>query len=253
MKERIMKYTVIAPHLDDGALSCGELIVKLIKEGHDVSVAVIFSGMPPADELSDAAKQYHSTCSLGDDAGYIRQKEEIDACSIMGCRSIHLGYLEALYRKDSSGRYIYPNHSDITRIAGSDNEIISELSRKLPVFLEDCDKIIVPLALGDHADHLVVRKVVTGIDSLKRRLLFYEDIPYIFFDNGNIPEDKIHGMKPILFDIDRRHLSKKLDALMCYRSQLHTMWKTEDEMRQQLEDHLRLEDGGLSLRLWSLQ
>lgn len=247
-----MKYIIIAPHLDDGTLSCGELIVKLINEGHDVSVAVIFSGMPPAGELSDAAKQYHSICFLGDDAGYVRQKEEIDACSIMGCRSVHLGYWEALYRKDTSGRYIYPNRSDITRLAGSDNEIISELSRKLTFFLEGYDKIIVPLALGDHADHLVVRKSVTGIESLAGKLLFYEDIPYIFFDNGIIPEDKIQGMKPVLFDIDRDHFQQKMDALMCYRSQLHTMWENEAEMRQQIEDHLLSDDGKLSLRLWSL-
>lgn len=247
-----MKYIIIAPHLDDGTFSCGELIAKLINDGHDVSVAVIFSGMAPADELSDAAKQYHTTCFLGDDAGYVRQKEEIDACSVMRCTSIHLGYLEALYRKDTSGRNIYPNHSDITRLAGSDNEIISELSRKLPVFLEGYDKVIVPLALGDHVDHLVVRKAVTGIENITGRLLFYEDIPYIFFVNGIVPEDKIQGMKPVLFDIDRDHFRQKMNALMCYRSQIHVFWKTEAEMRQQMEDHLRSEDGKLSLRLWKL-
>lgn len=247
-----MKYIIIAPHLDDGTLSCGELIVKLISEGHDVSVAVIFSGMPPANELSDAAKKYHSACFLGDNAGYVRQKEEINACSIMRCRSIHLGYLEALYRKDTNGKHIYPNHSDIMHLAEADNETIRELSRKLAVILEGYDKIIVPLALGDHVDHLVVRKAVTGIENLAGKLLFFEDIPYIFFNNGIIAEDKIQGMKPVLFDIDRSHFLKKMDALMCYGSQLHTMWKTEAEMRQQIEDHLRSEDGKFSVRLWTL-
>lgn len=101
-------------------------------------------------------------------------------------------------------------------------------------------------------DHLVVRKSVTGIENLAGKLLFYEDTPYIFFDNGIIPEDKIQGMKPVLFDIDRDHFRQKMDALMCYRSQLHTMWENEAEMRQQIEDHLLSDDGKLSLRLWSL-
>ena len=56
------KILIISPHLDDAVLSCGDLINKYVKEGHQVDVLTIFSGSVDENSLSDAAKQFHNNC-----------------------------------------------------------------------------------------------------------------------------------------------------------------------------------------------
>lgn len=43
------KYAIISPHLDDGILSCGDYISKMIEEGNEVTNITVFTGFPRSD------------------------------------------------------------------------------------------------------------------------------------------------------------------------------------------------------------
>ena len=49
-----MRTLVVAPHADDETLGCGGTIVRLVREGHEVTVAVMTGAMP--------ADQIHADC-----------------------------------------------------------------------------------------------------------------------------------------------------------------------------------------------
>jgi LmbE family N-acetylglucosaminyl deacetylase len=47
---------VVAPHPDDEILGCGGTIARLATEGHEVHVAIVTQGQPPAFKAEDVAK-----------------------------------------------------------------------------------------------------------------------------------------------------------------------------------------------------
>lgn len=58
-----MKYLFLSPHPDDIELTCGATISRLVREGHDVTVAV-FSDCDVPESISDASKA-HDILNVG--------------------------------------------------------------------------------------------------------------------------------------------------------------------------------------------
>lgn len=234
-----MRYIFLAPHLDDGVLSCGEIIAKLVLENHEVTLATFFTGTPQKTFLSPAAKQYHSNCFLGDDSMTFRKGEDINACSILGCIPKHLDLLECLYRRNVSGEYLYPSLDNIYHVEPTDTIIKDQIEALLLGMLNDYDVAFAPLGLGDHSDHLIISSAMRSISKkISCRVLFYEEVPYICYEDEIIPKEKVRGMKRIPIVVSNNHWEKKLNAVLCYRSQLHIMWKNADIMVSQLYRHL---------------
>lgn len=250
----MQKYAIISPHLDDGVLSCGDYIKKLIDEGNVVTIISVFTGYPLSNQLSRAAKQYHANCFLSDDSMEYRKKEDIQACNILGCQYIHLNYYECLYRKDKYGNNIYPDLNDIYHL-DDDSEILyfKQLIDEFSRLLDEFDCVLAPLGLGNHADHLLINKVIKTIDKTKKcQILYYEEIPYICYMSSNkkiiIPE-----MKPIVVKLSETHWEFKVRAILCYRSQLHIMWKDEYERLKQLKGATSMYGFNNAIRFWEME
>lgn len=249
------KYAVISPHLDDGILSCGDYIKKLIDEGNKVTIITVFTGTPSASKLSDAAKQYHSNCFLSDNSMEYRKKEDVEACNFLGCEYIHLNYYECLYRIDDKGRNIYPNLNDIYHLdEKSENRYIMQLTRELSNLVDNFDCILAPLGLGNHADHLLLNKVIKNINKQKKcHVLFYEEIPYICYMFTNNEKNIVSGMKPLIIELSKTQWEFKVKAILFYRSQLHIMWKNEYERLEHLNKATSMYGFKNAIRFWLLE
>lgn len=246
------KFAIISPHLDDGILSCGEFIKKVVEEGHDVTVITVFTGYPAASELSNAAKTYHSNCFLSDDSMEFRKIEDENACKFLGCKFIHLPYLECLYRKNHLGKFIYSDLSNIYYLDNQDQDIFDLLSIHLQNIVEKYDYILAPIGLGKHADHLLLNKVMRGIGkTCNKNILFYEEIPYLCYLQSKGTEVCIPDMKPYVVDILKHQWWAKVQAILYYRSQLHIMWKNENERIYQLQCASSIYGSAHKIRFWS--
>ena len=246
-----MRYTIIAPHLDDGVLSCGELIAKLVDEKHDVQIATIFTGTPDPKNLSSAARQYHNNCYLGDDAMRVRKEEDVAACHYLGCSAKHFNAYECLYRRNSEGAPIYPSLDNIYYLSTEDNHIVEDVYSLLKSYISEFDIAFAPLGLGRHADHLAVNTAMRLVEDRELcKVLYYEEVPYICYENEELHEEPIHDMRPVFISLTEQNWIQKKNAVSFYASQLHIMWKNEETRNAQLRFHVYKGRHNPMLRLW---
>lgn len=249
------KYAIISPHLDDGILSCGDYISKMIEEGNEVTNITVFTGFPRSKDLSEAAKTYHAACFLSDDSMKYRKLEDIQACNLLGCKYIHLNHYECLYRKNQYGKNIYPNLYDIYHLEEEyDRFYIDKLIFEMSIILKKYDYILAPLGLGNHADHLLLNKVMKTIANIKKfEVFFYEEIPYICSMHDLNKEINILGMKPLVIEVSEKQWKLKTKSILFYRSQLHIMWENENERIKQLSAVTSAYKFKHAIRLWQME
>lgn len=244
------KVLILSPHLDDAVLSCGDLISKYVKEGYLVDVLTIFSGSEDKENLSTAAKQFHSNCFLDHNAMLIRKEEDKKAHDFLGCNSLYLDKLECLYRRDNLG-YLYPDLNNIYHLEyNREKENIKCLSNELQDIAKNYDIVYAPLGLGKHADHLMVNEAMKLIDG-NYELYFYEEVAYVcYYYRSNKFSDWGKGMKNKLIEISDDEYDKKISAILLYRSQLRILWENRIQFESEMESFSKNYGNRRYMRVW---
>ena len=246
------KIVFLGPHFDDCVLSCGELIDKYVERGNDVWAVTFFTGCPGKQDLSDAAKQFHSNCFLDENSMEFRSNEDITALNWLKCKYKHLGYYECLYRKNDKGEFLYPSLKEIYHLTNEDNELIKEISKRIVSEVAGADIVFAPMGLGSHADHIILNKAaIMALKSLKKTIYFYEEVPYVcYYYKLSRKSNWGQDMTPCLITISEKNWQRKLDAIKIYRSQLHVLWKNEIQRLKQLEDLSYKYSNDRATRVW---
>jgi LmbE family N-acetylglucosaminyl deacetylase len=240
------RHLFLSPHLDDAVLSCGAFIYELTRGGAEVEILTIFAGVPNPSHLSDLAKWFHGVCGLGDDAIEIRRVEDKNAARCLGAVTTQLHLLECLYRRDETGRARYLREDDIFQSDSNKemdtlNEIVAALSKS--VDLANLSEIYLPLGIGRHIDHLLLRGAVESLlHTLNERnlakLTYYEDLPYACWNrdpNWQIALAK--NLHPNLRFMDEDTSRAKIEAISLYGSQVPMLWSSSEEMKDQLSTY----------------
>ncbi|MDB5537940.1 MAG: hypothetical protein JWQ65_2815, partial [Devosia sp.] len=148
---------VVSPHLDDGVLSVGGLIEKAAANGADVIVATAFTAdTPPGMAISPLAIELHALWNLGSNPFEHRRNEDIAAVGALGARTLHGPLLDALYRTDRDGNFLYPTRQSIFSQPPEHDDVGEALSHLLDQWIADLspDLVLTPLGVGRHADHI---------------------------------------------------------------------------------------------------
>ncbi|MEH2368604.1 PIG-L deacetylase family protein [Nostoc sp.] len=234
MDKHIDQYLFLSPHLDDVVFSCGGFIYDLINQKRaQVQILTVFAGIPNSSLLSNLAKWFHGICGLGDNAIEIRRTEDNNAAQCLGGVTLHMNLPECLYRMDDSGcpRYLHEDNifqSDPVSEINTLNEIVAALLDT--VELKNFYKIYIPLGIGHHIDHLLLRKAVEYIvdsatDTNLSKLNYYEDLPYACWDiEKNLQASIDKDMCPVLHIMNENSWRAKINAILCYKSQLNALW-----------------------------
>jgi LmbE family N-acetylglucosaminyl deacetylase len=227
----------ISPHLDDAVLSAGATLSSWTVGGRSASVLTVFAGKPEG-ELSPAARNLHARCGL-DDAVTTRRVEDRMALERVGARAIHGNLLDAIYRRRPDGTWLCQNHLDVFAEQPVDREL--EMAA-LDLVLQTVDQIqpgllLAPQAVGDHIDHHVVRRAAMSAARLRHLpLLLWEDLPY-----GSTRQPlRRDGAMYVAYT--PRTLCAKLNAVMCYASQLAIVWPDGGDWRAALGEAGRTAD-----------
>lgn len=244
----------LSPHLDDVALSCGGRIWQQVQAGERVLVVTIFAGPPgPGIPLSPFAQELHARWGHPADAAAGRQKEDLAAWALLGAEALHWPYTDCIYRQTSDGRFPYASEESLWGpVHPTEEGLVAELAARLAALpLSTGGTIYVPLGVGHHVDHQIVRRAA---ETCGHALVYYEDYPYA--KDPQAVQAALEGWQwqAEWVELSEEALEAKIASSACYRSQLSTFWADVTEMTAAVRAFAeRTGSGGLAERYWSRQ
>lgn len=223
-----MNILVLSPHLDDAGLDCADHIVQWKDRGDRVKVITVFSSYRTSVFSLDANKfmrlsGFDSLHSFEAE----RKREDIKAMKMLCVEWAHLNFVDGGFRTYKN----IPVYSDYRvlfsgRIAKEDRIIERKLTI-MPQYLQSlilADFVCVPFGIGNHADHLIVRRVAESIIP-NEKIVYYVDYPYAL----KIKHWRIKYVQKILqSEVSILSMSdNKRKVLGCYSSQTRLMFRQD--------------------------
>lgn len=219
---------VLSPHLDDGILSCGGEMNHLTASGQRVTMATLCAADMATDATPFARKVFHYMGLDWRDGMAARREEDLEACRLLHVEALHFDLGEAINRvvpsaqgsrcPYTSGRTLFgPPQED-------DEQIVARRLDEIFTALPSARRWLVPLGIGGHVDHRLVRTAAERhAANAGAKLLYYEDFPYSrklknrFRVLGLFPR---RTLRPITVSLEPTDLERKIDAIAAYRSQV---------------------------------
>lgn len=258
----------LAPHLDDVALSCGGQIYQATQAGQEVQIVTVMAGDPP-ESSGGASNTPHSTSAyieelharwhLGRDAAAARRREDVAACAILGATPRHLSVPDCIYRGGEAGYYYQSDAQIFGAIDPRELHLVDTLAaafRQLP----QADRIVAPLGIGHHVDHLLVRAAAEQTwgqtweqTKRARHLTYYEDYPYA---EKPAARAAAFAHPPTGFawhaetiPLTDSALEAKCRAVAAFESQISTFFADDAALRRRIAEFAHARGGE---RLWFL-
>ncbi len=250
-----MKHIFLSPHLDDVVFSVGGYVYQLSKKELQVETWTIFAGQnPPRSERTQIANEIISRWGYGEQTTKKRIAEDQNALSILeNQKEYYFDFLDAIYRKNDLGENIIKGEPDFIKEFQPNQyqNIIAELKTFLRPKLENslpCN-LYLPLAMGNHPDHKVLRIAIDNLVSHlpQTNLYYYADFPYTIRVNDNGDSYAPHNTNKIEIYISDESQEKWIKAIKQYHSQFPDYWKNSTELKQQLKILLNHQN---KLNLW---
>ncbi|HUG62752.1 MAG TPA: PIG-L family deacetylase [Methylomirabilota bacterium] len=221
------RHLFLSPHYDDVALSCGGTALLLAQAGRTPGVALLFGAEPdPAQPLTPFALGQHAGWGLSAAAVIAaRGAEEAAAAAILGTRVDFLPFRDAIYRGDwyTSDDLLFAD--PIAGEAGLADEIVAALG--LAGAPDGETRIYAPLAIGGHVDHRHAAAAGIALARAGWDVLFYEDLPYAL--RAGTAAARFDRLEAPMVEAARLGIGAvweaKIDAIMCYPSQLATVFR----------------------------
>lgn len=239
----------LAPHLDDAALSCGGQIHGATAVNKPILIVTIMAGDPPPTLIaSEFVQELHERWELPADAAKIRRQEDAEASRILGADFVHWAIPDCVYRMHpDTGLPLYPTWDDVvTAVHPAELSLIQELTTQF-AHLPPATRVVAPLGVGNHADHLVTRQAAELCFGTK--LWYFEDYPYVQEDGAItavIPANTTHW-QTCTIPLQPTDLAAKVEAIAAYKSQISTFFKDHHDLAQQIQSYAQQVGGE---RLW---
>ena len=169
---------VLSPHLDDAVLDCCDHILTWKRNRLPVRVLTVFTFF--SNRILSPWTRWYSQASGHQpikEIERIRTCEDAKAMSILGVLWNHLGFIDAGFRSNE-GEPLYPDMKTIFSgiVSPYDTSLLSQLRRSIISF-RNCSQFLVPLGIGKHVDHILVRKAAEQAIG-PGGLCYYVDYPY---------------------------------------------------------------------------
>lgn len=239
----------LSPHLDDAALSCGGQIHGATAVNKQVLIVTIMAGDPPPTLVaSDFVRELHTRWGLANDAVQIRREEDAAASHILGADFVHWSIPDCVYRlHPETGMPLYPTWDDVvTAVHPAESALIQKLASQL-AHLPPATRIVAPLGVGNHADHLVTRQAAALC--FGRKLWYFEDYPYVQEAGAltAVVPAQTTEWQPRIIPLQPADLAAKAAAIAAYNSQISTFFTDQHDLVQQLQTYTQRVGGE---RLW---
>ncbi len=248
----------VSPHFDDGILSCGGTLNQLVKAGHAVTVMTMMGGLfdgvlPNTPILADL----HQRWQAGGNPLLTRQLEDAHALRTIGADCLHIPLTDCVYRLVND-RALYPSEESLFGEVHPDDYAPAFLSRVSIPRADAPTVVYIPLAVGHHVDHQIVRDWGLRLprnqpDQLSIR--FYAEYPYLNAEKAIDDALSALGIALIAENVilSERDIRAKVNAIACYSSQISTFWKSLDAMEADVrQSSTHPQTGDYVERFWKM-
>jgi LmbE family N-acetylglucosaminyl deacetylase len=244
----LKKWIFLSTHFDDVVLSAGGLVWELVKRGDDVEIWTICAGDPPSDKpLTEYAQLLHGFWNIGEDVPLKRSREDVACCQVLGA-SAYRRYTvpDNIYRylPGSSEAVIKENEDQMKPLEPVESYLIPPVTDFLRKNLPETCELVVPLAIGNHRDHVLTR---TASERLGVPLWYYADYPYLIYGEHDLADWLPSKAEIFSLEITPAGLKAWQDGFACQHSQIPLLWVDENDMRLSIEKYLR---SGYGFTLW---
>lgn len=156
--------------MDDAVLDAGDHTLRWNAKGWSVTVVSVFTsfGTSTIPQSVRRAVGMNDLTNLRFEK--MRVHEDKRAMKNLGVRYKHLNFVDAAFRGQPFGS-IFNGY-----IRAEDEPLVRKLADAMRPY-KDADKLLVPLGVGGHIDHLAVRKAAEELFP-HGRLGYYVDYPY---------------------------------------------------------------------------
>ncbi len=242
-----MKTIYFSPHLDDAIFSCGGIIAQQVSDGQEVEVWSFFTSDPPVEGLTPFARILHRQWGKTQNPYQIRRDEDIAACSVLSANWRHFGYPDCIYRRyPQTGAPLVRNRRDLFRPGRERETDFSNLIKQsIDQHLATQDRLIIPLGVGTHIDHLLIRQIAASYTNPK---FYYPDYPYAGTLKSTMELGLPQGAKKWEFHLTGENLLRWQSSARCYSSQISSFWDSPASMEQDIARYAVSQVGNT---LWS--
>jgi LmbE family N-acetylglucosaminyl deacetylase len=242
---RMPKWIYLSPHLDDVAISCGGLVWEQTQAGVPVEIWTICAGDPPDGPLSPFAQALHARWQTGREAVAIRRKEDQRACLEIGAAWRHFAIPDCIYRTDEQGLPLVAGEQALFGdLQAADLQRVGSIRQSLAGLLAEGDRLVSPLAIGNHIDHQLTR---AAAEASERRLWYYADYPYAQARLEQCERLLQAGWRAEVFPLSAEAMLAWLNAVAAHQSQFSSFWQDMGALRAALENYQEQMGG---VRLW---
>lgn len=231
----------LQPHCDDAALSCGGTLALQSAVGVRPLVITVFAGTPSTTQLSPFALQTLEHMALGSDPRHAmeqRRAEDAAALDALGADVLWLDFPDAIFRGSPA------SYSSDEALFGSVHSGDVALDEQLAAVVQQIHEraslanLYAPLGVGHHVDHQLCCSAADRLAQQKVLVRFYEDFPYVTQPGALAQRQRALGiaMEPELVEISGQVRAKE-EAIALYRSQVPTLFQSEDAMRKAVREY----------------
>jgi LmbE family N-acetylglucosaminyl deacetylase len=220
------EFYFVSPHLDDAILSASFLIKKLRDANIKIQVITLFTKGSP-NPYSPQAEEFIKLSGLKDSRSLFKtlSHENANAAKSLDVRYKYLNFIDAAFRKNIFGKNIYINSSEQFDgvVFKEDKSLVIQISNEISKYINNQHNsvFLVPLGIGGHVDHVIVRK---AIEALNQPIIYWEDYPYNQ-SNRNIKSffKKNKNFK-LSFILANEKLNVKKLAIESFKSQMKVLF-----------------------------
>lgn len=233
----------ISPHADDVPLSCGAFLSHLCHTLEEpATVLTVMSGdVPEPLPQTPIVQDLHQRWHIGHNPSLERRAEDTRACEILGAQVQHTPIMDCVYRT-IDGEALYPDEASLFGELHAHDPAFAQLDQWSDEFDIVPDTLYLPMAIGNHVDHQLVRAWGLKFSGSHPQMTvkFYQDYPYS--ENQKAMQKTVDtfpvSIYPVPFACSEQDIENKLKSIEAYRSQLSTFWHSVAEMRQSIRQYM---------------
>jgi len=250
---------IVSSHLDDAAISVG-IMAQRLSMTHALTVATVFTEHDEGP-LSYSARIFNTSDTGSASQCMIRRRaEDWLALSLLGATPVHLGFVDATFRRDKSGVAICERPEDIVSAdPHAEEAFVHTVTSRLAVLIgaSHPEILLVPFGLGNHVDHKIVRIAadlaiaMCASSGQLRAVVYYEDLPYAYSHDPTNSNISLSEWESVIVTATDVAWERKLGAIRCYSTQLRFIDVGQTPWHVSLEEYARMVGKGqVAERLW---
>lgn len=236
----VKHHLILSPHPDDAVLSCGGTLARLRRLGHQVTVVTVFAGEPAKTELAPFARRHVELWGGVANPWRLRQAEDVQALRVLGARGMYGQHPDAPFRHHPvTGRWLYQDNAALFGpVDPCEGDLPQQLAGEVSTLAPPEGTVVyVPLGVGHHVDHQLLAATGHHLRRWGYRVFWYEEFPYAL-QAFSPSQWARRGWTSWLVPLQAEDVALKVQAILCYQSQLSSLFGDERHVARLVWDHL---------------